>query len=87
MEKIDSELRKGTWTAEEDNLLRTCVQKYGEGKWHLVPHRAGTYISKHTHTNMYMQNLKHTRTHSQLIGVCVCNYILGDRGVRFYLQV
>ncbi|XP_028769886.1 transcription factor MYB114-like [Neltuma alba] len=41
MEKINSEVRKGAWTQEEDNLLRTCVQKYGEGKWNLVPQRAG----------------------------------------------
>ncbi|KAI9100249.1 hypothetical protein K1719_024467 [Acacia pycnantha] len=34
-------LRKGTWTQEEDYLLRACVHKYGEGKWHLVPQRAG----------------------------------------------
>ncbi|MCD7456959.1 hypothetical protein HAX54_033726 [Datura stramonium] len=34
-------VRKGTWTEEEDFLLRKCIQKYGEGKWHLVPARAG----------------------------------------------
>ncbi|XP_028769849.1 transcription factor MYB114-like [Neltuma alba] len=34
-------LRKGTWTQEEDNLLRDCIHQYGEGKWHLVPQRAG----------------------------------------------
>ncbi|XP_071694867.1 transcription factor MYB90-like [Rutidosis leptorrhynchoides] len=34
-------LRKGAWTAEEDTLLRSCVEKYGEGKWHLVPLKAG----------------------------------------------
>ncbi|XP_019182605.1 PREDICTED: transcription factor MYB75-like [Ipomoea nil] len=34
-------MRKGAWTEEEDNLLRKCIQKYGEGKWHLVPLRAG----------------------------------------------
>ncbi|KAL7141620.1 hypothetical protein ABFS83_08G065600 [Erythranthe nasuta] len=34
-------VRKGAWTKEEDNLLRKCVQTYGEGKWHLVPLRAG----------------------------------------------
>ncbi|KAK4277985.1 hypothetical protein QN277_015896 [Acacia crassicarpa] len=37
----NTELRKGTWTHEEDNLLRACVDKYGEGRWHLVPQRAG----------------------------------------------
>ncbi|XP_057779588.1 transcription factor MYB114-like [Salvia miltiorrhiza] len=34
-------VRKGAWTKEEDALLRDCVHKYGEGKWHLVPLRAG----------------------------------------------
>ncbi|GAV87101.1 Myb_DNA-binding domain-containing protein [Cephalotus follicularis] len=34
-------VRKGAWTEEEDNLLRQCVEKYGEGKWHQVPLRAG----------------------------------------------
>ncbi|KAI4320290.1 hypothetical protein MLD38_033786 [Melastoma candidum] len=34
-------LRKGSWTEEEDALLRKCVQRHGEGRWHLVPCRAG----------------------------------------------
>ncbi|AES99320.2 R2R3-myb transcription factor [Medicago truncatula] len=34
-------VRKGAWTYEEDKLLKACIQKYGEGKWHLVPQRAG----------------------------------------------
>ncbi|MCL7047829.1 hypothetical protein MKW94_001106, partial [Papaver nudicaule] len=34
-------LRKGSWTEAEDNLLRKCIEKYGEGKWHQVPIRAG----------------------------------------------
>ncbi|KAL3356891.1 hypothetical protein AABB24_017512 [Solanum stoloniferum] len=34
-------VRKGSWTDEEDFLLRKCIDKYGEGKWHLVPARAG----------------------------------------------
>nr|QEE04280.1 MYB113 [Daucus carota]QEE04281.1 MYB113 [Daucus carota] len=36
-----SKLRKGAWDFEEDTLLRKCIDKYGEGKWHLVPQRAG----------------------------------------------
>ncbi|KAE9590347.1 putative transcription factor MYB-HB-like family [Lupinus albus] len=32
---------KGAWSHLEDELLRACVQQYGEGKWHLVPKRAG----------------------------------------------
>ncbi|KAF8099998.1 hypothetical protein N665_0233s0001 [Sinapis alba] len=41
MEGSSKGLRKGAWTAEEDNLLRQCIDKYGEGKWHQVPLRAG----------------------------------------------
>ncbi|KAF3445427.1 hypothetical protein FNV43_RR10603 [Rhamnella rubrinervis] len=34
-------VRKGAWTKEEDDLLKKCVDKYGEGKWHQVPSKAG----------------------------------------------
>ncbi|KAK9052508.1 hypothetical protein SSX86_029137 [Deinandra increscens subsp. villosa] len=34
-------VRKGAWSAEEDMLLKNCIEKFGEGKWHLVPLRAG----------------------------------------------
>ncbi|TXG61192.1 hypothetical protein EZV62_012555 [Acer yangbiense] len=34
-------VRKGAWTHEEDNLLRKCIEKYGEQKWHQIPLRAG----------------------------------------------
>ncbi|KAJ4706924.1 Myb transcription factor [Melia azedarach] len=34
-------VRKGAWTKEEDDLLRKCIEKYGEAKWHRVPARAG----------------------------------------------
>ncbi|CAJ1830628.1 unnamed protein product [Sphenostylis stenocarpa] len=36
-----SGVRKGAWSQLEDKLLRDCVHLYGEGKWHLVPQRAG----------------------------------------------
>ncbi|XP_019093300.1 PREDICTED: transcription factor MYB114-like [Camelina sativa] len=41
MEAPSGGLRKGAWTAEEDSLLRQCIDKYGEGKWHQVPFRSG----------------------------------------------
>nr|AIT52276.1 MYB family protein [Jatropha curcas] len=34
-------VRKGAWTPAEDGLLRSCIQRHGEGKWHTVPSRAG----------------------------------------------
>nr|ASZ70608.1 MYB1 [Oenanthe javanica] len=39
--KPNLKLRKGAWGSDEDDLLRKCIDKYGQGKWHLVPHRAG----------------------------------------------
>ncbi|KAL9381337.1 hypothetical protein Peur_026994 [Populus x canadensis] len=36
-----SGIRKGAWTREEDILLRDCVEKYGEGRWHQVSSNAG----------------------------------------------
>lgn len=41
-------VRKGAWTSEEDILLRDCIHKFGEGKWHLVPLRAGIHTYIHT---------------------------------------
>ncbi|CAL5189969.1 unnamed protein product [Lathyrus oleraceus] len=42
MEKSKSRVvRKGAWTYEEDKLLKACIEMYGEGKWHLIPQRAG----------------------------------------------
>ncbi|KAF3445421.1 hypothetical protein FNV43_RR10597 [Rhamnella rubrinervis] len=34
-------VRKGAWTIEEYDLLKKCVEKYGEGKWYQVPSKAG----------------------------------------------
>ncbi|KAJ6684281.1 hypothetical protein OIU85_007925 [Salix viminalis] len=33
-------VRKGAWTEEEDIILRKCVEKYGEGRWHQIPSKA-----------------------------------------------
>ncbi|XP_052886251.1 transcription factor MYB114-like isoform X1 [Gossypium arboreum] len=41
MEGSSLRVRKGAWTEEEDLLLKKCIEKYGEGKWHQVPARAG----------------------------------------------
>ncbi|KAK8651080.1 hypothetical protein V6N13_140695 [Hibiscus sabdariffa] len=29
------------WSEEEDHLLKKCIERYGEGKWHRVPVLAG----------------------------------------------
>ena len=46
---------KGSWSDEEDDLLRKCIQRYGEGNWKRVPERAGT--STHIVT-FYLSKLK-----------------------------
>lgn len=39
-------LKKGRWTAEEDELLTKYIQVHGEGSWRSLPKNAGihTYI-------------------------------------------
>ncbi|KAL4387460.1 hypothetical protein GQ457_09G022530 [Hibiscus cannabinus] len=34
-------LKKGAWTAEEDQKLISYLQKHGEGGWRSLPHKAG----------------------------------------------
>ncbi|MFQ6662991.1 hypothetical protein Gotur_030668, partial [Gossypium turneri] len=34
-------MKKGEWSAEEDDKLRTYVQKYGHWNWHQLPKFAG----------------------------------------------
>lgn len=38
------------WTEEEDYLLKQCIERYGEGKWHRIPVLAGNFfLSKFTY--------------------------------------
>ncbi|XP_015572923.1 transcription factor MYB82 [Ricinus communis] len=34
-------LRRGTWTALEDKILTNYIQAHGEGRWRIIPKRAG----------------------------------------------
>ncbi|KAM7278625.1 hypothetical protein ACFE04_005759 [Oxalis oulophora] len=34
-------LKRGTWTAEEDHILITYIEKHGHGNWRALPNRAG----------------------------------------------
>ncbi|KAA8537173.1 hypothetical protein F0562_029601 [Nyssa sinensis] len=34
-------LRKGSWTEDEDQLLKTYVENYGEGNWKHIPVKSG----------------------------------------------
>ena len=46
-------LKKGAWTAEEDMRLKNYIEKYGEGKWHLIPLKSGkTYTHTYMHINL-----------------------------------
>lgn len=40
------------WTEEEDQLLKKCIQQYGEGKWHRVPILAGNDLISLHHSRM-----------------------------------
>ncbi|XP_061344991.1 transcription factor MYB62-like [Gastrolobium bilobum] len=37
----DSELRRGPWTLEEDNLLTQYIANHGEGRWNFLAKRSG----------------------------------------------
>lgn len=37
-------LKKGPWTADEDQKLVDYIQKHGHGRWRTLPKNAGTYI-------------------------------------------
>ncbi|EEF46130.1 hypothetical protein RCOM_0707120 [Ricinus communis] len=39
------ELNRGSWTANEDELLREYVRNHGEGKWGKVPKETGKLIN------------------------------------------
>lgn len=39
--KVNEDVRKGAWVAEEDEKLRKYVETYGTGHWHNVGKKAG----------------------------------------------
>lgn len=38
-------LKRGRWTAEEDEKLIKYIQANGEGSWRSLPKNAGTYLT------------------------------------------
>lgn len=36
-------IKKGPWTAEEDQKLVDYIQKHGHGRWRILPKNAGAY--------------------------------------------
>ncbi|KAF6138485.1 hypothetical protein GIB67_022519 [Kingdonia uniflora] len=60
MEDIQSslDLRRGSWSPNEDTLLRKCVEEYGEGNWYLIPSRAGKKSCRLRWLNYLSPNIK-----------------------------
>lgn len=38
-------LKKGPWTAEEDQKLLAYIEEHGHGSWRALPEAAGNYIN------------------------------------------
>ncbi|GMP27511.1 hypothetical protein CsSME_00003470 [Camellia sinensis var. sinensis] len=79
-------MRKGAWTQEEDLLLRSRIQKYGEGLWHQIPLRAGLNRCRKgcrlRCVNYLRPNIKRGNfTFDEL------HKLLGNRQVQFHLLV
>lgn len=55
------------WTKEEDQLLRKCIEQYGEGKWHRVPLLAGMLLTSFYYCFNYFTTFSIIIT---LIGFC-----------------
>ncbi|KAL4652310.1 hypothetical protein ACB092_01G223800, partial [Castanea dentata] len=51
-------VRKGAWTEEEDIRLKQCIEKYGEGKWHLVPIHSGLNRCRKSYRLRWLNYLK-----------------------------
>lgn len=45
-----TELRRGPWTLEEDELLMRYIAYHGEGRWNLLARCSGIHI----HINIYI---------------------------------
>lgn len=50
LDEDGSELRRGPWTLEEDNLLIQYIASHGEGQWNSLAKSAGANLS-HTSTS------------------------------------
>ena len=46
-------LKKGPWTAEEDQILISFIQRYGHGNWRALPKQAG---ESNLHSSYYIIN-------------------------------
>lgn len=41
----EEDVRKGAWTAEEDEKLRAYIEKHGTGHWRSVGRKAGELLA------------------------------------------
>lgn len=41
-------MKKGRWTAEEDQILSDYIRSNGEGSWRALPKNAGNIIFTHS---------------------------------------
>ena len=55
MYECESELRRGPWTLEEDNLLIQYVSSHGEGRWNSLAKFAVIF---HHSLNLYTNFMK-----------------------------
>lgn len=49
-------VKRGRWTAEEDEILTNHIKAHGEGSWRSLPKNAGLCLYKtqaRAHTHMY----------------------------------
>ncbi|GAB4834252.1 hypothetical protein Ancab_032518 [Ancistrocladus abbreviatus] len=69
-------VRKGYWTGEEDDLLKQCIEKYGEGNWRLVPRRAAGRLPGRTANDVknYWNTYLHKKSSTQ-------RKVTGNQGV------
>ncbi|GAB2288916.1 Transcription factor myb1 [Dionaea muscipula] len=79
-------VRKGSWTEEEDVILRAFIEKHGEGNWHQVPKQAGLNRCRKScrlrWLNYLRPNIKRGRFTSDEVDLIVrLHKLLGNRGV------
>lgn len=60
-------MKKGEWTAEEDQNLVAYINEHGVSDWRSLPKRAGIYASKKKKKSWYIYIDTHTYTISTYI--------------------
>jgi hypothetical protein len=69
-------VKRGAWTAEEDDILAAYVKAHGEGKWREVPQKAGkaspefSFCWNHIRT-IYQDKIDRLMEGKKCVQVCV----------------